>query len=74
MFYVLILTTYLTQASTSYPNNAGQSYAIAQSTTTGFTTEQACKNAGIQAVQNKPPVLGYDRAITVTFQCSSLSL
>ena len=74
MLYVLILTTYLTAGSNSYPGIAGQAYAVTQSSTIGFATEQACKNAGEQAVTNKPSVHGYDRAITVTFQCSPLNI
>ena len=74
MLYVLILTTFLTPSSNTYPGNVGQSFAITQSAVHGFTTEQACKNAGQQAVNNKPSADGYERRITITYQCSPLSV
>lgn len=74
MFYVLILTTFLTPSSSAYPGNAGQSFAVAQTSTPGFTTEQACRNAGEKAVANKPYADGYERKITVTYQCSPLNV
>lgn len=74
MLYVLILTTYLTASSSGYPGNAGQSFAVAQTSTTGFQTEKACLNAGEKAVATKPPANGYERLVTVTFQCSPMNI
>lgn len=68
MLYVLILTTYMTGQYNDAPT-------VAQSSTYGFTSEQACKNAGEVARQGAPSDLGrYNNFALVTYQCSPLSI
>lgn len=69
MLYVLILTTYM-----FYPHTGNvYSVAVSQTTTSGFTTEQACKNAGRVAAEGAPRELGMHR-VTTTFQCAALNI
>lgn len=70
MLYALILTTYIYGYHT---------VAVAQTTTSGFTTEQACRNAGnvarsgISGIVNDPGTGNYSKT-AITFQCAPLSL
>lgn len=67
MLYALILTTVMTGTFNDYP-------AITQTSTSGFTSEQACINAGKKAEQQAPKDLGrYKAYALVTFQCTTLS-
>ena len=71
LVYVLILTTYIAGDHQSRP------VAVAQTSISGFTTEQACKSAGKAAAQGAPTSIGHPRfgsQVTVTYQCSPLSL
>lgn len=68
MLYALILTTYMTGKYNDVPT-------VTQSSTYGFTTEQACINAGKEAVSKAPSGLGrYDNSAVVTYQCAALSI
>lgn len=68
LVYVLILTTYMTGKYNDVPT-------VAQTVIPGFTTEQACKNAGRVAQNGAPANLGrYDNYAVVTYQCSPLNL
>lgn len=68
MLYALILTTYMTGKHNDVPT-------VAQSTTYGFTTEQACINAGKAAVSKAPSMLGrYENFAVITYQCAPLSI
>jgi len=68
MIYALILTTYLYGPFDSSP------VAVTQTSTPGFTTEQACKNAGrvAQAGAVSSPIHG--RQTVITYQCAPLSI
>lgn len=69
MLYALILTTYM-----FYPNPGNvYSVAVAQTSTPGFTTEQACQNAGQVAIKGSPKELGKHRVATI-YQCAPLNL
>ena len=68
LVYVLILTTYMAGGLQSRP------VAVAQTVVSGFTTEQACKNAGKTAAKGAPTTVGGGHSVTVTYQCSPLSL
>lgn len=68
MLYALILTTYMTGKYNDVPT-------VTQSTTYGFTTEQACVNAGKVAVSKAPSGLGrYENYAVITYQCAPLSI
>lgn len=68
MLYVLILTTYISGVFNDYP-------AVSQSSTPGFTTEEACKNAGEVARSGAPKNMGrYNAFAIVTYQCAPLSI
>jgi len=68
MLYVLILTTYMTGQYNDVPT-------VAQTVVPGFTSEQACKNAGEVARRGAPSGLGrYDDYALVTYQCAPLSI
>lgn len=68
MLYVLILTTYMTGKYNDVPT-------VTQSSTYGFTSQQACKNAGEIARKGAPSGLGrYDNYAVVTYQCAPLSI
>ncbi len=71
MLYTLILTTYLVGNFNEMPA------AVMQTSTPGFTTEQACNNAGKVAINGAPS--GFKTAVgtlrvSVTYQCAPLSL
>lgn len=68
MLYALILTTIMTGKYHDFPT-------VAQTSTPGFTSEQACKNAGEVARRGAPSGLGrYDSFAIVVYQCAPLSL
>lgn len=60
MLYTLILTTYLVGNFDQIPA------AVMQTSTLGFTTEQACNNAGKVAVNGAPP--GFKTAVGTAFE------
>lgn len=66
MIYALILTTYMFGSFDKSP------VAIAQTSTSGFTTEQACKNAG--KIAQSGAVQAPSQTTVVTYQCSAMSL
>lgn len=68
MLYALILTTII---SGKYVESA----TVAQTTTPGFTSEQACENAGRVAQSKAITGIGrYNEYAIVTFQCAKLSV
>lgn len=70
MIYALILTIYMSGGPGGYNES---SVAVSQSTTLGFTTEQACKNAGEVARAGRPNFSDKKTAF-ITYQCAPLSL
>lgn len=66
MLYALILTTYLYGSFDKSP------VAVTQTSTPGFTTEQACKNAG--RVAQAGAVQTSSRKTIIIYQCAPLSL
>jgi len=68
MIYALILTTYLFGSFQKSP------MSVTQTSTPGFTSEQACKNAGkiAQAGAVQPP--SSEQQTVVTYLCVPLSL
>ena len=71
MLYTLILTTYLVGNFNEMPAS------IMQTSTPGFTSEQACKNAGDVARNGAPSkfsvTVGTLR-VHVTYQCAPMSV
>lgn len=68
MLYTLILTIYLTGQYNDAPT-------VAQSSTPGFTSQQACTNAGKVAQAGAVKGMGrYDTYAIITYQCAPLSL
>ena len=70
MIYALILTIYMTGGGGGYSEH---SVAVSQSSTVGFTTEQACKNAGEVARAGRLQ-FSDKRNTYVTYQCAPMSL
>lgn len=68
--YALILTIYMSGGTGGYNESA---VAVSQSSTVGFTTEQACKNAG-EVARSGRPNFSDKKSAFITYQCAPLSL
>ena len=64
MIYALILTTYLFGPFNTSP------VAVTQTSTPGFTSEQACKNAGRVAQAGAVQTEGHGNKTVITYQCA----
>lgn len=66
--YVLILTTFM------YGSYQKSPVAVAQTSTPGFTTQQACINAGKAAQANLITLPAQEQNAIVTYLCVPLSI
>lgn len=68
MLYTLILTTYM------YGEFQKSPMAVAQTSTPGFTTHQACINAGKVAQAGRPNIGSHEQSVLIVYQCAPLSI
>lgn len=68
MIYALILTTYMFSSAQKGPA------AVTQTSTVGFTTAQACKNAGKVARAGAIGLDDSDKRVVITYQCAPLEI
>lgn len=65
--YVLILNTFMYGSYQKSP-------AVAQTSTPGFTTQQACINAGKAAQENLITLPAHEQNVVATYLCVPLSI
>jgi hypothetical protein len=68
MVYALILTTFM------YGTFSKSPMAVTQTSTIGFTTQQACINAGQVAKAGTPNIGSSEQSVIITYQCAPLSV